>query len=197
MRFPAAADEPAAAVCPLCGSPTEQQVEAAHSTPQVANPNVQPRLQLVLLLDNLRSIYNVGSIFRTADGAGVAHLHLGGITATPNHPKLAKTALGAAHQDNWTYYRSGVLAADKLLTQGYTLWALEISPTSRSLYDVSETDLPEKLALVVGNEVAGVDPAILARCAQTIALPMMGVKESLNVTIACGAAVYHLLYGCR
>ncbi len=197
MRFPAAADEPAAAVCPLCGSPTEQQEQAAQTNPQVANPSAPPSLQLVLLLDNLRSIYNVGSIFRTADGAGVTHLHLGGITATPNHPKVAKTALGAAHLDNWTYYRSGVLAADKLLSQGYTLWALETSPASRSLYDVSEAELPEQLALVVGNEVAGVDPAVLARCAQTIALPMQGVKESLNVTIACGAAVYHLLYGCR
>lgn len=148
-----------------------------------------------ILLDNIRSTYNVGSILRTADGAGVRYLHLCGITPTPDNPKVAKTALGAEQSVRWTHHRNGVTAARMLRAQGSQLWALEIAPCAVSLFDAVADLPPVPLVLVVGNERIGVDPGILALCEQVVALPMAGVKHSLNVATAFGIAVYTLRYG--
>ena len=148
---------------------------------------------LELLLDNTRSVYNVGSIFRTADGAGVQRLHLCGITATPEHPKFAKTALGSRIQ--WQHYLNGVDAAAELKRAGFELWALEETATAENLFDLAPLPLDAKVVLILGNEVVGVDPGILALCDRTVVIPMVGEKRSLNVTIACGTAVYALLHG--
>jgi tRNA G18 (ribose-2'-O)-methylase SpoU len=135
-------------------------------------------------------------MFRTADGAGVDHLHLLGITATPDHPRLAKAALGAHETVPWSYHRHGPDAAAGLRDQGFQLWALErtaeLSPQV-SLYEAEPLSGP--LALIVGNERAGVDPALLALCDGVFTLPMSGEKSSLNVAVAFGIAVYHLRFG--
>jgi tRNA G18 (ribose-2'-O)-methylase SpoU len=163
-----------------------------------------------LLVDNLRSALNVGSILRTADGAGVDHVHLCGITPTPRHPKVAKTALGAQETVPWTQRPNGLLAAEALRARGVTLIGLEAAAGARSLFDRSLFDRslfdrslfdgtpPDgPLALVVGSEITGIDPAILERCARVFFLPMLGVKESLNVAVALGIALYHLRFGMR
>lgn len=192
FRFPAAAGSEER--CPQCGGAT-----AVAATPYakrdtaIAHPT--PGLHLELLLDNIRSLYNVGSIFRTADGAGVKHVHLAGITATPEHPKLTKTALGADSQMGWSYSRNGVDTAVRLQAQGYRLWALEDAPEAMSLYEMGingEDGRP--VLLIVGNENVGIDPAILQRCERILAIPMLGVKDSLNVAVACGIAIYHLCF---
>jgi tRNA G18 (ribose-2'-O)-methylase SpoU len=146
---------------------------------------------LHLLLDNLRSSYNVGSLFRTADGAGVGQIHLCGITPTPVHPKVAKTALGAQETLPWRYHRNALHAADWLQAQGCALWALEISAKSVSLLDASPVG---PLAMVIGNEVSGVDPELLARCERIIEIPMLGHKRSLNVASAAAIAIYWLRF---
>lgn len=152
-------------------------------------------LKLVGLLDNIRSIHNVGSMFRSADGAGLDHLHLAGMTATPKHPKLAKAALGAQDTVSWTYHLNGVDAADQLRVEGYQLWALEYLPPSEKP-GIDAGDAPVgRLALIVGNERAGVDPDILSRCDAVFSLPMAGRKSSLNAAVAFGIAVYYLRYG--
>ncbi len=193
FRFPVAVGDAAGANCPHCGAAT-----ALVATPQAGvAPQIQtpPRYtQLALLLDNIRSLYNVGTIMRTADGAGINHLHLGGITAPPSHPKLAKTALGAESALPWTQHRNSVHAVLQLKDAGYEIWVLEEGETN-----LFTTTLPKQpnqpILLVIGNEKVGVDPAIqqLADC--TFALPMSGVKNSLNVAVAFGIAIYQIQYG--
>jgi tRNA G18 (ribose-2'-O)-methylase SpoU len=137
-------------------------------------------------------------MFRTADGAGVDHLHLLGITATPAHPRLAKAALGAHETVGWTHHRHGPDAAARLRQEGYTLWALErTAEPSRQLSLYEAGPPPGPLALIAGNERAGVDPALLALCHGVFCLPMSGDKSSLNVAVAFGIAAYHLRFGAR
>lgn len=196
FRFPASVGEAKAVRCPRCHSEVSIAAAARHDKP---SPLTSPPSEIVFigLLDNIRSIHNVGSMFRSADGAGVFHLHLTGITATPEHPKLSKAALGANEIIPWTYHRNGVDAAIMLRDCGYHLWALERlnSPTPPLISP--DSPLPEKLALIVGNERAGVDPGIMALCHGVISLPMMGEKSSLNVAVAFGIAIYSLRFGKR
>ncbi len=128
FRFPVAAGDPAGARCPHCGAAT-----ALVATPQAGGkpslPTAPRFTRLELLLDNIRSLYNVGAIMRTADGAGITHLHLGGITAPPTHPKLTKTALGAESALPWTQHRNGVQAVMELKSAGYLIWVLEEGET--------------------------------------------------------------------
>ena len=136
-------------------------------------------------------------MFRTADGAALGHLYLCGITATPDHPKLAKAALGAQERVAWSHGLNGVDTAVALREQGHSLWALESTPDAVPLYDLTLPVSGKPVVLVVGNERAGVDPAILAHCEQVVALPMLGMKRSLNAAVAFGIAVYALRFGVR
>lgn len=122
-------------------------------------------------------------------------LHLCGITATPNNPKLAKTALGAASQMRWQHHLNGLDTAVTLKKQGYQLWALEDAPDAEPLFERKIAHDGHPVVLVVGNENIGVDPAIQQLCERTFALPMLGVKDSLNVAVAFGIALYHLQFG--
>ncbi|NTV37112.1 MAG: RNA methyltransferase [Anaerolineaceae bacterium] len=152
----------------------------------------QPR-KVIGLLDNIRSILNVGSIFRTADGAGFEKLILSGITATPLHPKLAKTGLGAEGLIPWEYTPNALDTASELIHQGYSLWALEECDNAVSLFDYDRTIFPDSpVALVVGNEITGVDPDILNLAHVKVWIPMNGSKRSLNVAVAFGIAAYNL-----
>jgi 23S rRNA (guanosine2251-2'-O)-methyltransferase len=196
LRFPAPPDErpnirPPGERCPHCGAPTAVVAEV-NAPSELANPAYAPlRLPIEALLDNVRSIFNVGSIFRSADGAGFRRLHLCGITPTPEHPKLAKTALGAEQGVDWCYHRNGVDTVVWLHTQGFAIWAMEEDPTAESLFaETLFAALPatQPLLLVVGSEVTGVDPEILACCDKMVAIPMQGVKRSLNVATAFGVA---------
>jgi tRNA G18 (ribose-2'-O)-methylase SpoU len=200
FRYPVAADDPARQRCPRCGSPASPVADAL-SGQRLASASGQP-FHLAALLDNIRSVHNIGSIFRTADGAGLEHLYLCGITATPGHPRLSKAALGAQETVSWSYSRNAVDTASALQAQGYSLWALErlAADDSRKnihlLFDIETRNaLGEKPAvLVVGNERAGVDPGILALCDHILSLPMHGQKPSLNAAVAFGIAVYYLRY---
>jgi tRNA G18 (ribose-2'-O)-methylase SpoU len=193
-RFPAGEGEGQPVECPRCGLPARPAGPPyeGHTVGRPGTSSAGPRLEA--LLDNIRSSYNVGAIFRTADGAAFQPLHLCGITATPSNPKVAKTALGAEERVAWHYYPNGLEAAVALREQGTLLWALEGGPRSRSLF----AGLPERperpVCLVVGNELAGVDPAILELCERLFHLPMQGEKRSLNVAVAFGVASYFLRY---
>lgn len=194
FRFPAPVAEAKALRCPRCRSDTRVVAEAVRTTPDSpSDPTTNNTL--IALLDNIRSIHNVGSMFRTADGAGLVHLHLSGITATPEHPRLAKAALGAQRTIPWTYHKNGVDAAHILKDAGYDLWALERIQSGPAPNVSFIPPPPERLALVVGNERAGVDPGILALCDAILTLPMMGNKSSLNVAVAFGIGIYSLRFG--
>lgn len=191
LRFPAQMGQ--TATCPGCGQAVVPVAEAAYAE-WVASRPAAPTRPLHLLLDNIRSLHNVGSIFRTADGAGVDHLYLCGITPTPDNPRLAKTALGAQASVSWSYHRNGVETAVSLQQSDHHLWAIEHTPTSQSLLAAPPPATDRPLVLVLGNEKAGIDPGLLALCEQAFHLPMRGYKRSLNVAVVAGTAVYHLLH---
>jgi tRNA G18 (ribose-2'-O)-methylase SpoU len=164
-----------------------------HKAPRcTAGPSL-PRIEV--LLDNIRSVYNVGSIFRTADAAGIARVHLCGITPTPDHPRLRKTALGADASVPWDYSSSGLASAADLQARGFRLWALEGGDRSGSIFSCTSGLSSEPVVLVIGNEVCGVDPAIISLCERVLGIPMQGVKTSLNTAVAFGIAVFTLVHG--
>ncbi len=148
-----------------------------------------------VVVDNVRSVHNVGSIFRTSDAARVEHLHLTGYTPTPDHKDLHRTALGAQDTVPWSHHASALPLLGRLRTEGYTLAALEIADVSLPPGDVAASAFP--LALVVGNEVAGVDDAIMDVADLALELPQYGAKHSLNVSVAYGIAVFDLVRRAR
>lgn len=152
----------------------------------------------VLVLHNIRSAHNVGSMFRTADGAGVARIILSGYTPGPQDPRgkerapFIKVSLGA--EKIVPYSRSKVLSAalKKLKKEGYTIIALEQNKSSKSLFDYSPAK-DEKLAVVMGNEVRGINTQSLRHADRILHIPMQGKKESLNIGVAAGIALFTLL----
>lgn len=194
FRFPGPSSTLKGEQCPRCGAETLLATEPfAGNHPEASPAPGGPPLEG--LLDNIRSVFNVGAIFRTADGAGFRRLHLCGITATPAHRKVAKTALGAEESVPWSRHYNALDAVDALKGQGYRLWALEHDAGAESIFHVDASSLDGPVVLVVGNELAGIDPGVRAACHRLLYIPMVGVKESLNVAIAFGIAAYQLRYG--
>jgi len=206
FRFPLGNDLDLKGRCPRCGAATRSAVtppalqDENTRTPQTARQSSQASLFTIeALLDNIRSAWNVGSMFRTADGAGIRHLHLTGFTPTPEHPKVAPTALGAEKRIPWTYSPNSLDSALSLKAQGWTLWALEdISGGSglqpESIFNFKCPPGGLRALLIVGNEVFGVDPGLLALCERVLYIPMLGQKRSLNVAVAFGIAAYALRF---
>lgn len=191
FRFPAPGGITA---CPRCAAPVHLVPETTDLATVNPRDEANAGRSLEALLDNIRSTYNVGAMFRTSDGAGLAHLHLCGTSPTPDNPRVGKTALGAEFSVPWKWYANGVQAARQIKDQGKKLWALEIGPNSSSIFQAALALPAEPLCLVVGNEVSGIDPGILALCDARVWIPMQGYKRSLNVAIAFGIAVYTLRY---
>ncbi len=192
LRFPVLEHDDRGRCCPRCGAPADTAVGLyeEHTAPRPASNPARSRIEV--LADNIRSIYNVGSIFRTSDGAGISHLYLCGITPTPDNPRLRKTALGADDVIPWSYHCNGYNTAETLISQGKRLWALEGGIQSVSIFSFDMDDAETPIVLAIGNEVCGVDPGILSLCEKIIGIPMQGVKTSLNTAVALGIAVYHL-----
>lgn len=139
------------------------------------------------LLDNIRSAWNVGSMFRTADAAGLAGLYLGGVTATPPRPDMEKTALGATRTVPWDYWADAAACARALRDRGLPLVVLEQAPGS---VDWERAPLPFPHCFVVGHEVHGVAPELLALADLVVEIPMFGAKRSLNVAVSFGLLAY-------
>jgi tRNA G18 (ribose-2'-O)-methylase SpoU len=148
--------------------------------------------EIVGVLVNIRSLYNVGSIFRTSDACGIKKLYLVGFTPTPEHPKLHKTALGAENKIEWENTRMASNLIKKLKKEGYKIVALETGEESLDLYSYRPS---AKIALIVGNEIKGISKATLKACDAVLKIPMEGMKESLNVEVAFALGVYQRKYG--
>jgi 23S rRNA (guanosine2251-2'-O)-methyltransferase len=146
------------------------------------------RMPVYALLDNIRSLYNVGSIFRTADGARAAGLYLCGYTPHPPRKEIDKTALGATATVPWEYYRDPLDAIAHLKSRGVRICALEHTDRSIPYTELTPDMFP--LCLVVGNEITGVSPGILSETDCAIEIPMLGTKQSLNAAVAFGIAVF-------
>lgn len=138
---------------------------------------------LYIILDNLRSAFNVGAIFRTCDALRVSGLFLCGYTACPPHIKLQKTSMGTIDYVPWKHFDKTVDAVKYLQDQGIPVWAAETTSRSQSFYDVN---YPGKLGMVFGNEALGVNRQVVDMCDNLIEIPQWGFKNSLNVAISCG-----------
>lgn len=156
---------------------------------------------MIAILHNVRSLHNVGSIFRTADAAGIEKLYLCGITPTPLdrfgavRQQVAKVSLGAEKSVAWEKVTSTGRLIDKLKKDGYKIFALEQSKNSVPYHKVGAITRGSRVALLVGHEVKGVPSAILKKADKILEIPMRGKKESLNVGVAFGVAVFKLIYG--
>lgn len=152
---------------------------------------VLPKHPIRVLANNIRSIHNVGSIFRTSDAARIEHLHLSGFSGTPEHRGVHKAALGAQEVVPWSYDPSAMSVLRDLRTQGYRMAVLEITDQPTPIEALSLEAFP--LVLVLGNEVTGVDDEIVAEADYAVEVPQYGMKQSLNVSVAYGIAVFDLV----
>lgn len=144
------------------------------------------------VLNNIRSLYNVGSMFRTADGAGLEKLYLSGITGIPPHPKLSKTALGAEKTVPWKYFEKAETALAQAKAEGFQIILLEQIAQSMPYQNFVPTG---KICFIVGNEISGIAESLLPFCDQALEIEMAGLKNSLNVTVAFGILAYHFRNG--
>jgi len=147
---------------------------------------------IVIVLDNIRSAMNVGSFFRTADSFALDHIYLTGITATPPHPEINKTAIGATLSVEWSYQKEVGLVIEKLKNQGYLILGIEQTDESVSLESFSY-DIDQKIALVFGNEVDGISQSLLSHLDVAIEIPQFGTKHSLNVAVCGGIVVWDMI----
>jgi|SRR6185312_7820018 len=149
------------------------------------------KFPIVVVLDNVRSMHNIGSIFRTADGFAVEKICLCGITAMPPHREIEKTALGATQSVAWEYYQSPLEAVERLRNDGYIVMAVEQAENSIMLIEFQPL-ADRKYALVFGNEVNGVSDDVMQRIDGCIEIPQFGTKHSFNIVVSAGIVLWDL-----
>lgn len=147
------------------------------------------KLPLVVVLDDIRSLHNIGSVFRTSDAFRVECIYLCGITATPPHPEMHKTALGAEFSVDWKYVNNAVEAVDNLRKEGYVVYSVEQAEGSVLLNEL-QLDKSKKYAVVMGNEVKGVQQEVIDHSDGCIEIPQYGTKHSLNVSVTAGIVIW-------
>ncbi len=193
FRYPAPKNSGIGVNCPKCKSETLILHELNLNREEItARYPLYPENNLEIVLDNIRSTFNVGAILRSSDGVGVKKIYLCGITPAPTNTKVHKTALGAEKTVNYEVHPNALALVKTLKRKGYVIWALEKTPTAQSIFKFQISSSSPPTLLVVGNEIVGVDPDILNECDAHLNIPMAGLKNSLNVAIAFGIAVYSL-----
>ncbi|HZY09814.1 MAG TPA: RNA methyltransferase [Bacteroidota bacterium] len=151
----------------------------------------ETRFPVYILLDNVRSLYNVGSIFRSADGARVTKLYLCGYTPHPPRKEIEKTALGATATVPWEYVKDPHLVISQLKQRGIHICLLEQTDQSEQYFSIQKNRFP--LCLVVGNELSGISKEIIAQADSAVEIPMFGMKHSLNVAVALGIVLFEFI----
>lgn len=150
-----------------------------------------PRNPVSVLCDNIRSIFNVGAIFRTSDSILAEKIYLTGYSPHPPRKEIEKVALGATRTVPWEYFKDPLEAIDKIKANGVKIAVLEQTNSRNLIWDVKATDFP--MCLVLGNEISGVSESIISKADMSFEIPMYGFKQSLNVSVAYGIAAYFLL----
>jgi 23S rRNA (guanosine2251-2'-O)-methyltransferase len=194
LRFPGYEGYPKSNRCPVCRSTIHSVRSVTNSLETSTSTDTMDGWRFEALLDNIRSTWNVGSIFRTSDGIGIRKIYLCGITPTPENARVSRTALGAESTIPWERYNNAVHLARLLKSRGYCLWALEDLPEAENIYEMTTTSNHTPKVLIVGNEMCGVDPGLIEMCDKVISIPMLGKKQSYNVAVAFGMATSFLLY---
>lgn len=147
------------------------------------------KIPLIVVLDHVRSLNNVGSVFRTSDAFRVEAIYLCGITACPPHAEIHKTALGAEDSVEWKYFKDTNEAVDNLKKEGYKVCAIEQASGSKML-NTLELDKEMKYAVILGNEVKGVQQQVVDNCDMCVEIPQFGTKHSLNVSVTAGIVIW-------
>jgi tRNA G18 (ribose-2'-O)-methylase SpoU len=150
------------------------------------------KMPIIVVLENIRSAYNVGSVFRTSDAFLVEAVFIIGYTAKPPHKEIKKTALGAEESVNWAYFSTTAEAIDELRRRQYKILAIEQAVDSLPLQQIAFAN-EEKLAVIFGNEVSGVDQATIGLCDGCIEIPQLGMKHSLNIATAAGVVLWEFV----
>jgi tRNA G18 (ribose-2'-O)-methylase SpoU len=197
LRYPASGDRLGGGRCPSCLGDTRLVEKIQPNDEQNASQS-RPGTRLgSILLDNIRSAWNVGSILRTADGFGIRHAYLCGITPTPEHEAVRKTSLGAEAYLTWTYHKNAVQLAKGLKRRGRIVWSLEERGSAIRLGTgsgkIARRTPRERIVLVLGNELTGVDRQLREMSDEVWSIPMQGWKRSFNVAVAFGIAAFALL----
>lgn len=149
------------------------------------------KIPVAIVLDNVRSLYNVGAVFRTADAFKVEKVFLCGITAKPPHREIHKTALGAEESVDWDYFKNVEEAVEQIKKENYTLIAIEQAVGSKMLQDF-KPDKDHRYAIVFGHEVKGVSQYIMDNAEEAIELPQFGIKHSLNISVSVGVVIWDI-----
>ncbi|MHA1888238.1 MAG: TrmH family RNA methyltransferase [Promethearchaeota archaeon] len=194
LRFPDICNLDISINCPICGSAAIIKEVTDLTEDHRDNNNLEPPREFTLILDNVRSVYNVGAIFRTAVGLGLNQVYLCGITPTPNHKNFTKTSLGAENSLKWKKSLNCVEQCKSLKEIGYHLISIETTSESISLINMKKDNFyGKKIAVIVGNEITGIDPEVLFLSDLVISIPIIGKNKSFNVTTALGIALFHLI----
>ncbi|GAB4292308.1 MAG: RNA methyltransferase [Ignavibacteriaceae bacterium] len=174
---------------------THSEISRKRSTPETVH--LVKKLPVYVILNSIRSTYNVGSIFRTSDGAMIEELFLCGYTPCPPNKEILKTALGATESVKWEYSRDAKRILLKLKKSGVKICALEQTDKSIHYYDIKSDAFP--LCVILGNEITGVSQELIDLCDFSIEIPQYGIKQSLNVAVAYGITIFRLreLFDCR
>ena len=150
------------------------------------------KIPVIAVLENIRSAYNVGSVFRTADAFLLEAIYITGYTCTPPHKEIKKTALGAEDTVIWQHFTNAAIAIEALKAAGYTIFAIEQAANSKSL-EVVDFSAIKKVAVIFGNEVTGVEQTTIAQCDGVIEIPQFGMKHSLNIATAAGVVLWEIV----
>ena len=152
------------------------------------------KMPVIAVLENVRSAYNVGSVFRTADAFLLQSIYICGYTAHPPHKEIKKTALGAEETVDWKYFKKISEAIDELRKEDFKIYAVEQAEESIKLQSASGGFAPgEKIAVIFGNEVTGVEQATIGKCDGCIEIPQLGMKHSLNISVAAGIVLWEII----
>jgi len=189
LRYPLMEGHPFGTRCPICTGDT-RLILSRELVTEPESPRPSGRGQISVLIDNVRSAWNVGSIFRSADGFSFAHAYLCGITPTPENDSVRKTSLGAEDSIPWSHHKDAVKLVKGLKKEGWRILALEEDRRAKQLNHFSAST--QRSVLIIGNEVSGVDPGLLGLCDEILYIPMYGDKKSFNVATAFGIAAYEL-----
>jgi len=149
------------------------------------------KIPIIVVLDNVRSMNNIGSVFRTADAFLLQGIYLCGVTATPPHREIQKTALGATESVSWKHFPTTMDAVNDLKKDGFAVYSVEQAENSTMLDKSNLTD--KKIALVFGNEVNGVDQEVMDNCSACIEIPQYGTKHSLNLSVSVGIVIWEVV----
>ena len=191
LRYPLTEGSSFGIRCPICLGITHAMLNKQISSESALTDRKKKRDELTVLVDNVRSAWNVGSILRSADGFGFSHAFLCGITPTPEVDAVRKTALGADDFVPWSYHKDAVKLVKGLKKEGWVIWALEEEERAKPLKKIKRR-IEQRTVLIAGSEVTGVDPELLDLCDEVFYIPMRGEKRSFNVAVAFGIAGFTL-----